>query len=213
MSSLLSGIRETKPTQEITDILDALKDKVKIRHGEKNKRIFLTIDGKKQIFLLIQGYCHLMRQWDMRTIISLHAPLIAGMGMPENKASHLFIQAIDKIEYALLPVELFNHYLDEFDLWRQQATITTWGLQVQHIYSKTLMGNNNADVASMLLIELIHEPECIRCNTTALTYIQDRTLLSRSWIMHFLSELKNAGHIELKRGVLTKINQLPVNSN
>lgn len=35
MSSLLSGIRETKPTQEIFDIINYLKDKVKFRTGEK----------------------------------------------------------------------------------------------------------------------------------------------------------------------------------
>ncbi|MDL4618404.1 helix-turn-helix domain-containing protein [Citrobacter amalonaticus] len=209
MSSLLSGIRETKPTQEILDIINYLKDKVKFRTGEKNKRILLTVDGKRQILLLTHGYCNLVRQWDRRTVLTLHSPILVGMGMPVDRESHLHVQAIDNIEYALLPVEIFEQYIAEFNLWRQLATIATWGLQAHNVYNKALAINDNLKIASLLLIELNNEPEFVRLNTTALAYIQDRTLLSRSWIMHFLSELKNAGHIELQRGILTKINGLP----
>ncbi|MCO4157551.1 helix-turn-helix domain-containing protein [Citrobacter amalonaticus] len=210
MSSLLSGIRETKPTQEILDIFNALKDKVKFRTGEKNKRILLTVDGKRQIFLLAHGYCNLVRQWDRRTVMTLHAPLMVGFGLPTDKESHLHVQAIDVIEYALLPADLFEQYITEFNLWKQLATLATWGLQVHNVYNKALAINDNLKIALLLLNELNHEPEFVRHNTTALAYIQDRTLLSRSWIMHFLAELKNAGHIELQRGILIKINKLPI---
>lgn len=209
MSSLFSGIRGTKPLQEITDIINALKVKVKLRTGEKNKRILLTVDGKRQVLILTQGYCKLVRQWDQRISMTLHAPLVIGSGMPIDKENHLHVQAIDSIEYALLPVDLFEQYIDEFNLWKQLAILSTWGLQAHNVYNKALAVNNNVKIATLLLNELNSEPDTIRCNITAQAYIQERTLLSRSWIMHFLSALKNEGHIELKRGILTKINSLP----
>ena len=53
------------------------------------------------------------------------------------------------------------------------------------------------------------ENEKYRNNITAENYIRDKTNLSRSGIMRILSELKEGGYIEINRGILIKVHQLP----
>lgn len=55
----------------------------------------------------------------------------------------------------------------------------------------------------------MNESEELRLATNTCDYIQEKTLLSRSGIMKMLSELKHGEHIELQRGVLLTIHNLP----
>lgn len=207
MESHLSQLLENKPISEITTIINAMKDKLIIRNGRKNRRIFLTIHGERQMLFLLQGHINLVRQWDLRTLANMRAPFMLGAGGPSvGEDNHFVIRAIDDIEYVLLPATLFEQYLDDFNLWKPHATILTWMLMWYHLYHNILAENDYGRTAYILLDALSHEPELIRHNTTALSYIQDRTLFSRSWIMQFLADLKRSGKIELKRGILVKLN-------
>ena len=49
----------------------------------------------------------------------------------------------------------------------------------------------------------------LRNSITAENYIRDKTNLSRSGIMRILSELKEGGYIEINRGILMMVHQLP----
>ena len=59
------------------------------------------------------------------------------------------------------------------------------------------------------LIELNNEPEAIKNKITAANYILSRTFLSRSGVMRTLAKLKQLGAIQLHRGILVTMNQLP----
>ncbi|WEF29374.1 helix-turn-helix domain-containing protein [Klebsiella aerogenes] len=207
MSSQLPNIRKSKPTKDIADIIDALKDRVKVRHGQKNRRVSLNFQGKKQVILLIEGHISLARQQDLRTLSTMRAPVVLGTGVPEDQADYFIIRAISEIKYALIPIELFNQYLEEFNLWKQQTANLTWMLMSYHLYNNVLINNDHNKTARILLDALYKEPEIVRANTTVLAYLQERTLLSRSWIMRFISDLKKSGYLETKKGILIKINK------
>ncbi|MEX3020965.1 helix-turn-helix domain-containing protein [Kluyvera sp. STS39-E] len=207
MKSQLPHLHESKPISEMTAIINAMEDKLIIRHGRKNKRIFLTIRGERQVLFLLNGHINVVRQWDLRTLANMRAPFVLGSGVPSvDEDNHFVIRAIDDIEYALLPMATFEKYLDDLNLWKPHATILTWMLMWYHLYHNMLAENDHGRTAHILLDALSHESELIRQNTTALSYIQDRTLFSRSWIMQFLADLKRSGKIELKRGILVKFN-------
>lgn len=57
------------------------------------------------------------------------------------------------------------------------------------------------------------EPEEIRQKMTAANYILSRSFLSRSGTMKILSYLKQAGFIDLRRGILMEISELPEKLN
>ncbi|PLO66279.1 cyclic nucleotide-binding protein, partial [Klebsiella michiganensis] len=54
-----------------------------------------------------------------------------------------------------------------------------------------------------------NEPEAIKNKITAANYILSRTFLSRSGVMRTLAKLKQLGAIQLHRGILVTMNQLP----
>ncbi len=66
------------------------------------------------------------------------------------------------------------------------------------------------EIIRFQLQELMNESERIRTSITAANYIKSRTYLSRSGIMRIIAELREAGYIELNRGILVAIKHLPL---
>lgn len=69
-------------------------------------------------------------------------------------------------------------------------------------WNKILTRMSSYDVISETLKELDAEPTNIKYTVTALCYIQEKTGLSRSYILKVLADLKRQKHISLHRGVL-----------
>lgn len=61
------------------------------------------------------------------------------------------------------------------------------------------------------LYELINLPEDVREKILVEDYIRSKTRLSRSGIMHILSDLKNGGYIVIVKGILKEVHHLPEN--
>ncbi|EPK7357709.1 helix-turn-helix domain-containing protein, partial [Kluyvera ascorbata] len=68
------------------------------------------------------------------------------------------------------------------------------------------------DIVKFHLRQLMLEPSCIRKSRTAVSYIMDRTSLSRSGIMRILRQLRDDKCIVLERGILLDIDHLPTKS-
>jgi len=60
------------------------------------------------------------------------------------------------------------------------------------------------------LINLMNEPEEIRCNITAVQYIQEYTKLSLSGIMRMSVHLKAGDYMKLEKGCLINIGNIPL---
>ncbi|WNS34115.1 helix-turn-helix domain-containing protein [Enterobacter asburiae] len=75
---------------------------------------------------------------------------------------------------------------------------------------------NSAGLSTYELIRinlnaLMEEEEELRLSINVSDYIQDKTRLSRSRVMKILSDLREGDFIEVKRGILLKVNKLPAN--
>lgn len=209
MTSYISQSRRNKPAQDLIHIMDAISEYAVIRKGAKNKQIHLNVHGVQHCFVLFEGDCLIIRDNDHRTISTCEAPIILGLARTQQDENIFFIRAFSAISYALIPVKKLESIIENKNLWKEYSTLLHWLLSAYHQYIKTIVSGDNYYVACQLLKELIHEKDIVRMSVTAATYIQDRTLLSRSWVMHLLSELKMGGFIEIHRGHLVKINKLP----
>lgn len=69
--------------------------------------------------------------------------------------------------------------------------------------------SNSYEKIKSQLYELMAETKEYRNSVSVEQYIRDKTLLSRSGVMRILSALKNGGYIEIERGILININNLP----
>jgi len=55
----------------------------------------------------------------------------------------------------------------------------------------------------------MYETEEVRNNITVVSYVMNRTFLSRSTIMKILAQLKTGGYIAMEKGILKTINRIP----
>lgn len=209
MESFLSHGRKIKPTEDFEKIMGVIREVSVIKQGIKNKQIALDVHGVRHCFVLLEGDGLMIRSNDHRAMSTFSAPIIFGMTNTDQEDGFYIIRAISDISYALIPLEQFEALIHERNLWKEMASVSKWLLSTYYQYIKTMINDDNYQIACQLLKELMTEKESIRMSMTAATYIQDRTLLSRSWIMHLLSELKAGGFIAVQRGHLMQINKLP----
>lgn len=132
-----------------------------------------------------------------------------GLNLLLEKNSELYFQARSSIAYEIVPRSRFEQNIKEQHLWEPLAYYFMFSskrfLQNNFISS----GVSTYDLVRNNLIALMNEDEELRLATNTCDYIQEKTLLSRSGIMKMLSDLKHGSHIELHRGVLITINNLP----
>ncbi len=100
-------------------------------------------------------------------------------------------------------------YVDDNHLWKNICYMLMLSATRFSEYQKETVGISNYELICNLLLSLSAESFEIRATTTALEYIQERSLLSRSGIMKTLATLKEGGYIVIKKGLLISINSLP----
>ncbi|WP_413535418.1 helix-turn-helix domain-containing protein [Rahnella inusitata] len=59
------------------------------------------------------------------------------------------------------------------------------------------------------LYELMYETEELRNSISTVSYVMNRTFLSRSSIMKILAQLKTGNYITMEKGILKAINNIP----
>lgn len=209
MASYLSQSRTEKPVEALNFIMGKINNQIAIEKCKKNKLISLTNQGVKHCFILFEGDCVMIRSRDQRTMATLSPPIILGFTESISNESVFNIKANSNLSYALLPMSTYEKIIDDLNIWKEQTIVLKWLLSGYSRYINTIINNDNYQMACQLLRDLNNEKEVVRASITAATYIQERTLLSRSWIMNLLSNLKTGEFIEMHRGHLIKINKLP----
>ncbi|WP_395756482.1 helix-turn-helix domain-containing protein [Citrobacter amalonaticus] len=97
----------------------------------------------------------------------------------------------------------------EKNLWQDASYTYMYAIDKLLEAHRTSAGLSTYELIRTNLIALLAEKEELRLAVNASDYIQEKTHLSRSRVMKILSDLRLGGHIEMARGILTKINRLP----
>jgi hypothetical protein len=202
-------IEQDTPITSIDEILTSIKPITQVRQGRSGQRFYLDQSDKKMCFLLYSGTCIAKRTHDSLVLSTIRSPSIFGLQDIFHAKSDMHLLAMTDVEYGMVAVDEFFSYADDNHLWKNICYMLMLSATRFSEYQKETVGISNYELICNLLSSLSVESFEIRATTTALEYIQERSLLSRSGIMKTLATLKEGGYIVIKKGLLISINSLP----
>lgn len=202
-------IAYSKPHTVIEEILASLKPIVPVKVARAGQRFQLEQKDKRICFLLYSGSCIVRRVEDSLVLSTVRAPCFMGLQDIYHAKPDIHILAVSDVEYGVITVDDFFDYADRENLWKTICYMLMLSTTRFSEYQRETVGVSNYELICNLLMSLSIECFEIRASTTALKYIQDRSRLSRSGIMNTLASLKSWGYIDIKNGLLMKINALP----
>lgn len=163
-----------------------------------------------EICIFLEGEVSILRASDTLVFTTVYDPHIFGIcEMFNSQSSHIL--RTEKISTFLkIKTEEASTVFSNNGLW-QQVTMVLAYHTAYLVYRDTLvLQQRTYNVIRNHLMEMMALPEEIRRRVSALTYIQDRTHLSRSTILNVLSSLKKENYIDYERGTyLISISTLP----
>jgi hypothetical protein len=202
-------IEQNIPIISMGEVLTSIKSITQVRQGRPGQRFYLDQSDKRMCFLLYSGTCIAKRTNDSLVLSTIRSPSIFGLQDFFHAKSDMHLLAMSDIEYGMVAVDDFLSYVDDNHLWKNICYMLMLSATRFSEYQKETVGISNYELICNLLLSLSAESFEIRATTTALEYIQERSLLSRSGIMKTLATLKEGGYIVIKKGLLISINSLP----
>lgn len=199
---------ELKPFRHIETLIKHVlpaAERVVIGRGEV---VHYYKDDIRQCFLLLQGSVALHRRGDGIVLNSESSPFILGVSS-QFSSEHLYVRALETSEIARVSLDCFNHIVAQLDLWEHFSKLLIYTASRVYEHCAQISQMSAYDIIRFQLVVLMQEPDAIRQQITAATYIKSRTYLSRSGIMRILAELRTGKYITMERGILLDINHLP----
>jgi hypothetical protein len=209
MYDLKKIIGDNIPVVEFDEIFTSLKPLAHIKKGRPGQRFNLEVNNKRMCFILYAGTCLVKRAHDALVLSTINGPSIVGLQDVFHAKSDVLVYANTAVDYALIPISELFYWIDQQNLWKNLCYMLMLSSTRFSEYQKETVGISNYELICNLLHSLSKENLEIRMTTTALEYIQTRSMLSRSGIMKILSTLKSGGYINTSKGLLISINSLP----
>ena len=198
-----------KPTEHIAKLIKSVSDGTRIQNSRERQIISLQQYAEPMCFILHKGTAAIYRGYDHLLLSHIKAPHVMGLNLLFQKNSELYFQARSSVAYEIVPRSKFEEKIRDQDLWESLAYYFMFSSKRFLQNNFTSCGVSTYDLVRNNLIALMNESEELRLATNTCDYIQEKTRLSRSRVMNILSDLRTGGYIEIKRGILIKIKNLP----
>lgn len=206
----MHAVQPFKPILDIEKIVEQLSPFGSVFKANKGE-ILRYHSGKNRIcYLLLEGSVTLNRRGDGMVLNSEQSKFILGVSNQFSHSENLYIRINENAVLSRLPLERFNLLIESFGLWESLCKLLVYTASRVYEHCTLISQMSSYEIIRYQLMELMNESERIRGNITAANYIKSRTYLSRSGIMRILAELRDAGFIQLNRGILVMINDLPI---
>lgn len=202
-------IEKSPPQLEFEDFFTSLKSLCAVRKGKSGQKFNLEQSDKRLCFILFSGTGLVKRVNDSLVLSTIHGPCIVGLQDIFHVKSDVQVSSTSEVEYSLVVASDLFSWAEEKGLWKNMCYMLMLSSTRFSEYQKETVGVSNYELICNLLYSLNKESFEIRATTTAMEYIQTRSMLSRSGIMKTLSSLRIGGYITISKGLLIKINSLP----
>ncbi|MCJ1876950.1 hypothetical protein GKR53_23315 [Klebsiella sp. HSTU-Sny5] len=171
----------------------------------KRRNLYFNLREILFCYIILEGYFGVYRKNDSRLLAIVSYPTILGMKGMLNIKTDIFLKALTPAKVGRLTVDNFHSFIQRENLWEELAKHLVLLSERLYISSEQINAPTATEMVLTQLQELMLEPDIIRNNITAESYIKDKTGLSRSRIMGVLSELKKSGHIDIYKGILLRL--------
>lgn len=202
-------LRDYKPIEDIDLLIKALTPHATFVSARKGQRFNYLSSIRTQCYLITEGSVTIHRTLDGRVISTAFGPVILGTSNYIIDLNSTYIKVNQSMQLGIISTEELTRQLDISNLWRPFSQLLLFTIShFLHNNLSQVTPTSYERIRSHILV-LNSETDEIKSKTNMTRYIQDRTLLSRSHIMMIIATLKKGGHIEVKRGVLLRVNSLP----
>jgi len=198
-----------KPETHFYDLIRAVTDTERVRIGRARQLISPANQTEPMTFILHEGVAATYRSSDHLLIKYIKAPIIIGMNEFIDTNADISIKAYSAVRYEILPLKELLDIINEKGLWKDVAYTYMYTIRQLLCAHHSSVGLSTYDLIRLNLIDLINEEQELSAHVNVCDYIQEKTRLSRSRVMNILSDLRTGGYIEIKRGILININNLP----
>lgn len=198
-----------KPVHDIQVLMESLMPEARLLDCRKNKKLNFVRSGKPVCYLVFEGRGLICRSRDNLVIATSRAPCIIGLTSvlfplneeyywrPETDALVMFVEA-----------DTVNQLVTEKNLWKNLAIALGYINYRLNEYNVKSTARTGISLINKQIRALMQEPIELRMKTGLTNYILDRTLLSRSYVMKIVSELKLRNKIVLDGKILIQVNDL-----
>jgi len=201
------GQKQVSPYGKV--LIDALSPFAEIKKIAARRNLYLSINQVLYCYLLLEGEFGIYRKSDHRMLAIVSSPTILGITGLVTANTSIYMKALVPAVAGRVPLEVVQHTIQEQNLWETLSRHLMLLADRLYVSAEQLSAPTAFDMVCTQLTELMREHDDIRENITAERYIRDKTELSRSRIMHILSELKKSGHIDIQKGILLSVGTLP----
>jgi len=201
----------TKPILAIQKLIDALLPHAHIKVSPSHRR-FCHLNSKGNICYLIHDGCiQLHRTLDGMVLSSVKAPMILGLSNELIPGAEDFFFTTETVTtFSVISSFEAARIVNDQGLWQYMSIFQAYVMRHLTVLNTKLTALSAYEMTRNQLINLMSEPEEIRCNITAVQYIQEHTKLSRSGVMRMLAHLKAGDYITLEKGCLMQIKSIPL---
>lgn len=203
-------VKSVKPTDDIKKLIDTLIPFAKVRELLANKKISHNNKRNGDVYLILEGSVDVHRVHDSMVMATAKAPIILGLtNQTIADSDEYFFSTKTRAVFGIISMNTFKEVVENAGLWGSYTAYLTFVIKYMSVHSSEITALSAYEIIRNQLINLEDESDDFRLNVNAAQYIKERTLLSRSGVMHVLSQLKKGGYIIIDNGVLIKIVKLP----
>lgn len=175
-------------------------------------RISWKHNGIRQLYIIKSGEVSLIRNSDGLHIVTFYEPGVLGIAEASHPTDYLSLKLENESEIMRIDADKAFSIFENQKLWHDVTNLLSFYISYLACRDDKLIQSRNYSVIRNHLIELSSLPSEYRSRVTILSYIQDRTLLSRSCILNIVAELQRGKYIDVKKGgYLSTIHHLPDN--
>lgn len=195
-----------EPITELYRLTDLFTDYNKLTRVER----YTLIPIKANMVTLIHGgQFSLIRSSDRLLIEKQTAPALYGLSGNTRSLSYIRIYADTQCYYQLVPLDIFMQRLVENNLLQLTSAVLSWHIESLLYRDEMMMGRNSYQMIKGNILHLNQLDEFMRAKINVADFIVKRTNLSRSIVMKVLSIMRAKNHIDVKRGKLLAVYNLP----
>ncbi|MDX6018933.1 helix-turn-helix domain-containing protein [Scandinavium sp. V105_16] len=199
-----------RPDEAINILINALQPLGERIHVIARKRIGWGTREKPYIYLVIEGEVSVLRLSDGLMLGSTREPHVLGFTEMFFPVRSNQIRAETECTLIRIDASRVISEIDRLNLWRAVAELSTYHTTYMVYRDLQIVNQRTPPVVYQYLQEMDQLPDEQKHRINILSYIQERTGLSRSSILNVVAWLKKHKYIDYQRGGYhLKVNNLP----
>jgi hypothetical protein len=203
-----AGYLSRRPLASISRLIQATKPLAeKMVCSESNSLVNIPVN---EVWLIEDGLMVMYRDEGKHLFFICSAPLILGVnGIFNIPVKGYVIGFMRSTVIHKLSTEQFVTQIGQQNLWEDLARLTGFYFANSLENNARLVKKDNYNVIKSLILEYQYLPEFAREKTSLSSYVIQKGMISRSYVLKVLSTLNKCGYIKVNRGKLLYVDYLP----